>query len=310
MRPRGTKRRRWGFGSIFGFSKSWLATTENDFDRVKYLRMPSGAIGIGGGQAPKLVEGDGGLRTIMRVDIWQAPSLSCPALRGGAVHVWRAQVGRQRNSLALAEQFLSAEEQVRTAEYRWEEDRARFVIGRAMLRALVGRYTHRPAQAIELVFNSHGKPALLPSQGEGDIQFNLAHSGDWVLIALARGRAVGVDVEHIRPLPDFEGIAARFFAPVETAALAALPGAERLPAFFRCWACKEAYVKALGQGLVASLKEFEVSFGPGEPARLLSGGLDGKPWSLHELRLGPDYAAALVVEGEAAAVHGWDWVEV
>jgi 4'-phosphopantetheinyl transferase len=243
----------------------------------------------------------------MPLDIWQAPSRSCPALRGGAVHVWRAQVEGQQNKLALVEKLLSAEEQVRAAGYRWEEDRARFVIGRAMLRTLVGRYTHRPAQAFELVFNSHGKPALLSSQGQGDLQFNLAHSGDRVLIALARGRAVGVDVEHIRLLPDFEGVAARFFAPGETAALAALPVAERLAAFFRCWACKEAYVKALGQGLVASLKDFEVSFGAGEPARLLSGGLDGKCWSLYELGLGPDYAAAVVVEGEAAPVHGWDW---
>jgi 4'-phosphopantetheinyl transferase len=98
-------------------------------------------------------------------------------------------------------------------------------------------------------------------------------------------------------------IVQRFFSPGERAAYAALPEDQKPEAFYRCWTGKEAYLKALGKGLV-HLARFDTSFAPGKPARLLcvDGDLDkASNWSLATLDPAPGYVAALAVEGQ-----GWD----
>jgi 4'-phosphopantetheinyl transferase len=129
------------------------------------------------------------------------------------------------------------------------------------------------------------------------------------LIAVARGRAVGVDIEAVRPLPELDLMIAEVCTQRERAALRALPDAERLVAFFEIWTRKEAVLKARGDGLGASLDRVEVAL-PGEPARLLR--LDGDPqaakrWSLRALTPAPGYVAALVVEGHGWSLRRWRW---
>jgi Phosphopantetheinyl transferase len=153
----------------------------------------------------------------------------------------------------------------------------------------------------DLVFflGPHGKPAL---ENLG-LEFNLSHSGGCGLLAVTRGRRVGVDGERVRA--DFAGedIARRFFAPAEVDALAASAPGEYVAAFFRCWTRKEAYVKARGDGLSLPLDRFVV---PLEPAatRAIASCLDDPSecsrWSLREIVPAPGYLGALVVEGD-----GW-----
>jgi 4'-phosphopantetheinyl transferase len=263
----------------------------------------------GGVAGNRLREGRAKGAVTTSTGIWQVPPHPHPVLAETFVHVWRARTPGQPADLASLEQVLTADERARAAAFRREEDRARFVLGRGLLRVLLGRYTHQPAAGIGFTSNSHGKPMLVSGPGDDRLEFSVSHSGEWVLVALARGRAVGVDVERVRPQYDWQRVAESFFAPGESAALAALPPAERLDSFFRCWVRKEAYVKALGKGLSASLRDFEVSLAPGEPARLLRrGGEDpeARSWSLEELSLGPGYAAGLAVEGQAS-LSCWDW---
>jgi 4'-phosphopantetheinyl transferase len=153
-----------------------------------------------------------------------------------------------------------------------------------------------------------GKLYLSPAH-EG-LRFNVSHSHEWALIALARDRDVGVDVEHYRPLRHelFE-IATRFFAPVEVEALRAMEPAEQEAAFFRIWSRKEAYIKAIGQGVSAGLDTFDVSVGV-EPAVALH--VYGRPdegarWMMRSLDIGPDYGAAVAVEGHDVDVTLWEW---
>jgi 4'-phosphopantetheinyl transferase len=110
---------------------------------------------------------------------------------------------------------------------------------------------------------------------------------------------LGVDLEKIRPDFISEQIPEQFFSPQEVAKLRALPITLQEKAFFRCWTRKEAYFKAKGGGLSFNLNQFEVSFTPGEPAAILNIFDDPKEknhWSLIDIDLGPDYAAALAVE--------------
>jgi 4'-phosphopantetheinyl transferase len=132
------------------------------------------------------------------------------------------------------------------------------------------------------------------------IAFNLSHSGGWSVVAVARGRRVGVDVEEVRSVAERESIVARFFSARERADLAALPGPLRHDAFFRIWTCKEACIKALGTGLATPLDRFSVAVDPREPPGLLE--VVGDPagaarWSIRDLGMGEGYAGAVAAEG-------------
>ena len=144
------------------------------------------------------------------------------------------------------------------------------------------------------------------------LRFNLSHSRGLALYAVALDREVGVDVEFVRDDFAVEEIATSFFSPGEVAALKALPACSRVEGFFNCWARKEAYVKARGEGLSIPLAHFEVSLAPGGRAALLSV-LDNRRedlrWSLRGLTPGAGYAAAVAVEGRGLRLACWEWAE-
>ena len=112
---------------------------------------------------------------------------------------------------------------------------------------------------------------------------------------------MGVDVEHIRPLSDLESIAKQFFSLAEYQDLLALERCQRCEGFFNCWTRKEAYVKALGDGLYAPLDQFQVTLRPGEPAAFVASQSDPtlpSTWSLFNLRPHHQYAAAVAIFGK------------
>jgi 4'-phosphopantetheinyl transferase len=162
-------------------------------------------------------------------------------------------------------------------------------------------YVGLPAADLKFSYAAKGKPSLSDSGVEGgSIKFNLAHSQDAVIYAFTRGREIGVDVEFVREDLADDEIAERFFSPAEVEALRALPKEVRSKGFFNCWTRKEAYIKALGEGLSMPLNAFDVSLAPGEPAALLrsrEGPNDISRWSMYALPVKPGYIAALVVEG-------------
>lgn len=163
---------------------------------------------------------------------------------------------------------------------------------------------------MRFIYNEYGKPALHPALAQNDLHFNLSHSGELALFAFVRGPLVGIDIELIRSNIEYEQIAQRFFSPQEQHALRMLPATEMAVAFFRCWARKEAYIKARGQGLSIPLDQFSVSLRPGEPPRLLHHQNDPQEaarWSLYDLTPGEDYAAALAVEGRHRQIRCWEW---
>ena len=138
------------------------------------------------------------------------------------------------------------------------------------------------------------------------LRFNVSHSHEWALIALARDRDVGVDVEYHRPLRhDLFAIATRFFAPAEVDALRALDPDDHERAFYRIWSRKEAYIKATGLGVSAGLDTFEVSIGTGSAVSLQVHDRphDTARWTMRSLEMGPDYGAAIAVERRARAAE-------
>jgi 4'-phosphopantetheinyl transferase len=214
------------------------------------------------------------------------------------VHLWQARLDVSPEELAQLATTLSEPELDRSRAFRFERDRARFIAGRGQLRLLLGGYLDTRGSEIALVEGPNGKPRL--AGGTALLRFNLAHSDDVVVFAVAWNREVGVDVERIRSDFPVDQVARHHFSPKERRDLAGLLEGDRLRAAFDCWTRKEAYLKASGVGLTVPLDGFDVTVRPGEPVRLSRP--DAKSaaswsWSLHAFDAGPDYAAAVAVEG-------------
>ena len=240
---------------------------------------------------------------------WCHPAMS-PSLGIDEVHVWRAATDLPGSHIQTLHRTLSTDERARAGRFYFEKDSARFIVGRGLLRAILGRYLGIEPDHLEFCYNIHGKPALTEEFGDNVLRFNLSHSHGLILYAIARNRDIGIDLEFIRPELAEERIAERFFSLNEIAALRALPKTMQHRAFFACWTRKEAYIKARGEGLSLPLDEFDVSLSPGKPAVLLntrSDPLVAFRWSLRDLNPGSGYIGALAVEGHDWQLSCWQW---
>jgi 4'-phosphopantetheinyl transferase len=235
-----------------------------------------------------------------------------PSLRLGSdeVHVWRIPLETTAAELVLLEATLSADERARAARHRFRADRELFVARRGRLRLILSVYLGMAPDQLEFSDGPLGKPALARNRLLGDWEFSQTHSAELSLLALARGRSVGVDLERVRPSRHDAALADRFFSRPETEALRGLPMGLRERAFFAAWVRKEAFLKARGEGLSAPLDSFSVSLDPRRPAELLEccGGEEERSrWSLRDLPVGPGWVAALAVEGARWQLRCWSW---
>ncbi|MGQ0537409.1 MAG: 4'-phosphopantetheinyl transferase family protein [Gemmatimonadaceae bacterium] len=174
----------------------------------------------------------------------------------------------------------------------------------ARLRWILGRATGLAPNELEFRYGRMGKPELA---GNTEIQFNLSHSRNMVLVAVARGRRVGVDIEHIDEPGDVRRIAARFLSPRERIAIDLLRADQQRAAFLRCWTRKEAYMKARGDGISRPLDDFDVPVGDYHTAhglRVAGGPNEDAEWQLADLEAPAGFMAAIAVEGEG------DWEDV
>ena len=228
------------------------------------------------------------------------------------IHVWGASVDVDRPCIQDLHCILSHDEAEKAGRFRFAKDRDRFVVGRGLLRVILGRYLNQRPERLRFCSGPNGKPALV-GQREGDgIHFNVSHSRGLVLYAFARGRRVGIDLEYVRRIPEASDIVERYFSSHERSVFRALAPEARLEAFFRGWTCKEAYVKAIGHGLKFAPDRFDVAIAPGEPARLLSVTADPAEayrWSLCELLPARGYIGALAAEGSDWYLRRWFWTE-
>jgi 4'-phosphopantetheinyl transferase len=226
------------------------------------------------------------------------------------VDLWAIHLEASSAVIERCEAVLSTDESVRAGRFRFDRDRRRFIVARGALRSILGAYLGQAPACVKLRYGPHGKPTLIPSTGAA-LRFNLSHAETRALCAVTLGREIGVDVENIRPLSDADDLARRFFSAREVLEYQTLAPGDRLPGFFNCWTRKEAYIKALGDGLSCPLDRFAVSFRPREAARLIW--IDGQPngplrWSLRSLEVGPAYAGALAVEGPLRRLRRWRWL--
>ena len=215
----------------------------------------------------------------------------------GEVHVWEAPLTLGDVELKRLEENLPQDERAYADEFRFPAARRQYVISRGRLRELLSRYLGQAARDIRLATEGEGKPVI---EGGRPLEFNLSHSGDLVLYAVAAGIPVGVDVEKLRPMPRALELAQRFLSREEHDELAAATPEQRSPQFFSMWVRREAYAKARGTSVWRVL-ERHYHQATGDVARQMS--LGDEMTSGYTVRLLPGLDGYV----GAVAAPGSDW---
>jgi len=231
---------------------------------------------------------------------WLQPPGELPSLET-SVQVWAVRLDDPGIDVERGHDLLSLAERERAARFKFAKHRRRYVAAHAALHEILGRYLRAQPRRLSFEVGANGKPKLT---GETGIDFNLSHSEEMALIAVGRGRELGVDIEQVREKFEFEEVAERFFSAKEVAALRALPPALQRRAFYKCWTSKEAFLKAKGTGLSGALDEVDILLTDHRHVRIAAA-VPG--WRLCELASIVEYESALVCAGAPTGIHCYQW---
>ncbi len=218
------------------------------------------------------------------------------------IHVWRINLDQTESHLQNLRTTLSSDEIIRAERFHFPQHRQRFIAGRGILRSTLGRYLGIKPSEVQFNYQQRGKPVLAEKFADSGLEFNLSHSHELGLCAVNCQREIGVDLEYIRPVSDLEALAKRFFLAREYEMLRSLSSNQQQETFFRYWTCKEAYLKATGDGL-SQLEQVEVFLTPTEPAKLQI----AEDWSLFELAPAKNYVAAVAVANSGWELKCWQY---
>jgi 4'-phosphopantetheinyl transferase len=233
--------------------------------------------------------------------------IAAPPLRHGECHFWEAWIDNIR---LIPENLLSDEEKARAANILEPRTRRQFCVTRALLRHLLAHYLRMTPKAVRLAANAFGKP-LLPSP-HADLYFNVSHSGARSVLAFSRQGPVGVDVEWRRDRHDVEELATLILHPREREIWQRLPPLRQATAFHDIWTRKEAFSKAVGEGLNLDFRQLDL----GSHDLLSRKFWKGSRFHVRQIDLGPEYSAALAMRAlDARFVHyrldeGCNYLEV
>ena len=245
--------------------------------------------------------------------MWKIPQ-SQLVLTNNQVHVWRANLDLSANEIARLETILSEDEQFRANRFRFPQHKRRFIAARAILREILANYLQIKSDALKFEYSDRGKPRLAKSMEASNWQFNVSHSEELALYGFTYHNRIGVDIEYLRSMNDMAKIAERFFSDRESQLIANLSDEQQKQAFFQLWTAKEAYLKAIGEGLAGSLAgvDINISLEPAKSLALLSieGNVEAAAsWLMYSCVPETDYIATVAIENktEQQQIDFWSW---
>ena len=219
----------------------------------------------------------------------------------GNIRIWQASLDQGNGVLRRMAALLSDDEIARVGELQGVPRRNRFIVARGILRLLLGGSTGAAPGQIAFTYGRDGKPSIAPGSSGPEVQFNISHSRDLALFAIAGDRRTGIDIEWTGGSSPFEGVAKRFFSPAEQATLAEATPEARRRAFYRIWVRKEAYLKGRGEGISEWIYDTDFSripsadADPAAPAALTT--RDQARWLVRDLDgLPAGFVASVAVE--------------
>ncbi|MBE9068235.1 4'-phosphopantetheinyl transferase superfamily protein [Leptolyngbya cf. ectocarpi LEGE 11479] len=224
---------------------------------------------------------------------WSPATADChTTLDTTTLDLWRISLDQP-----VSVDVLATDEQARLQRYRFAIDQRKFAVARTSLRQILARYSQQDPADLVFDYGVYGKPCLR----DYPLQFNLSHSGEYALCGVAR-QVVGVDIEQLRSMDRLDGLIKRCLSPSEQQAIAAVESSQRSKAFLEYWTCKEAYLKATGQGISESLAAIEVDLST-EPKL----NVPGQPWQLKGFIPCDGYTAAAVMPLDITQIRFWTY---
>jgi 4'-phosphopantetheinyl transferase len=228
--------------------------------------------------------------------------LALQPVRGGSeeVHVWAFDLDRSPSELTLLARCLSTSDVARASTFLAKREQDHFIVGRGVLRSLLALISGSPVAdlVIETAPDSTKPQLAAPSP----YVFNLSHSAGLGLVAVSRTsavRAIGVDIERIRPNPAIDALTQRLFSPSERHEISGITGgSERIGAFYACWCRKEAVMKGIGPGVDLPMADFDVSVCSSNPHPVTGRGdaqIAVSGWLVEPLHVTEGFAAALAI---------------
>ncbi|WRH68312.1 MAG: 4'-phosphopantetheinyl transferase superfamily protein [Planktothrix sp. GU0601_MAG3] len=224
------------------------------------------------------------------------------------VHIWQTSLTRSPQHLELYQKILADDELKRARRFKFERDQRAFMIARGTLRMILSHYLNLSAKQIKFKYSSKGKPSL--DQAPLPLKFNLSHAHEKAIYAIALEENIGIDIEYIREI-EVLSLAKRFFCDSEYQWLNSLNSEKQYLAFFQLWTCKEAYLKATGEGLVG-LEEVEIATPLNSHLKILKISQDSelaKNWTLQRIETAENYLATLAIKGINYQFKYRQWTE-
>lgn len=221
--------------------------------------------------------------------------------RARPIYLWCTFYADLENEALLREyrSLLSESERQQELRFHFARDRRRYLVTRALVRTVLSRYAAIAPGEWTFAVNDYGRPRIANAgHAAGQISFNVSHTDSLIILAVAQGHEVGVDVENTRVRAACIDIADRFFAPAEVSALHALPKARQQHRFFEYWTLKESYIKARSMGLSIPLDHFSFDLLDDDIGISIDPGQGDRPerWRFWQMSFGPGYLGALCAE--------------
>ncbi len=226
-----------------------------------------------------------------------------PLLKGDEIHTWLCNLKVDKKNIPVLSKNLSSEELKKADNFHFEKDKNSYIISHSCLRLTLSKYLNIKPTTIKFKENKYGKP-FLHKEINKDLRFNLSHSGDFCLIGITLNDKIGVDIEKIKPEFSSLEIAEKYFSKKEFTELSCLPEPKITEAFFTFWTRKEAFIKAVGNGLSIDLKSFDVTLSPTKPEiTRIENQSNISNWHLYNLPINENYFAAIALYGKEKSIR-------
>jgi 4'-phosphopantetheinyl transferase len=222
------------------------------------------------------------------------------------IHIWLISFNIIQEQTIFFKKLLSQDELSRAGRFHFEIGAKKYISGRGMLRLLLANYLSVLPASISFIYNAFGKPELEKNKNSMLLNFNLSHAGSYLIIGLSNIVNIGIDIEIFEQKTDLIDIAKKFFSDNEYIRINSLPEEKQVEAFYSCWTRKEAFIKAVGEGLSFPLKSFDVDtdLGEGEKSIIINkvNEIESYNWSLLSLKPATNYVGALAVNKKMKSV--------
>lgn len=216
---------------------------------------------------------------------WQKPHPE-PVIDTGIVDLWLFHLNIAQPQIKQFYPLLSQEEKQRSERLVNFIHRKRMIASQGFLRSVLASYLKQPAETLKFRRAERGKPSLDSVSTYPDLQFNLSHSHNLAILAVARQQELGIDIEYMQKKHNWKKIVHRFFTESEQQAINRLPEEHQKQAFYQVWTRKEAHMKVTGLGLHLAPGHFTVTVPPQDAAFIENHKQPSKAqWFMQDLNL-------------------------